>query len=62
MSINNPPDMEELEATRQKLIKDIREAEALFTEPGDRCTLNTVKSGLKLIEEKIDELRARNTT
>jgi hypothetical protein len=60
MTSNVPTEMEELEATRQKLLKDIKEAEKLFaTDPRDVCTMNTVKSGLKYIEEMIEDLRTR---
>jgi hypothetical protein len=60
MSSSIPTEMEELEATRQKLLKDIAQAEKLFaTDPGDVCALNTVKSGLKYIEQMIEDLRTR---
>jgi len=52
------PTFEELEKIRQRLIKEIEEAEKLFAnDPEELCTLNTVKSGLKLIEEKIEALK-----
>jgi len=52
------PTFEELEKIRQRLIKEIEEAEKLFAnEPEQLSTLNTAKSGLKLIEEKIDALK-----
>jgi hypothetical protein len=56
----NPPTLEELEKTRQKLIMDIKAVKKQFGADAESPELSTVKAGLKLIEEKMDELRARN--
>lgn len=56
----NLPTLEELLVCQQKLMQDIAEAENLVLEPEDIHALNTAKAGLKLIEEKIAEYRARN--
>jgi hypothetical protein len=59
--MNTPTDIKELEAARQKLIDDIEGAEKLFgTEAKSSAELLTVKIGLRLIEEKLADLRSRN--
>lgn len=60
MNLPNPPTLEELEKTRQKLIMDIKAVEKQLGADVESPELSTVKAGLKLIEEKMDELRARN--
>lgn len=52
------PTREELVAIRQKLLTDIEEAEQLITsDPRDLCALNTVRRGLELIEELLNNAR-----
>lgn len=58
MQISEPPTLDELVEGRQKLIEDIEKAEKLFGP--EAVEIRTVRSGLKLIDEKIAELRARN--
>lgn len=56
MNLNNPPTLEELLETHQKVSQDIIEAEKLFGSEGEE--LLTMRTALKHIEEKIEELRA----
>jgi hypothetical protein len=63
MNQNDPPTLEELLATQKKVMQDITEAEKLFASESaaeSAAELRTMRSGLKQLGEKIEELRARN--
>ena len=57
MKSGDPPTLEELEETRRKLIEQIKEAEKMVG-AAESVEVRTIKSGLKLIEEQIEALRA----